>query len=78
MTNITPKQKECLEVIAEFMSQNGYSPTLAQVGEVLSQSAVSVHRKVNQLAQRGFLVKRRRKRHYLRLTKKAQALLATY
>lgn len=75
VTGITPKQKECLECISHYISQNGHSPSLAEIGETLSQSAVAIHHKVNSLAERGYLTKTRGKRT-LALTRKSKQLLA--
>ncbi|WP_371932715.1 LexA family protein [Roseibium sp. MMSF_3544] len=76
LTGITPKQKECLECISDFIEQNGHSPSLAEIGSSLSQSAVAIHHKVNSLAERGYLVKNGGARS-LALTRKSKLLLAS-
>jgi len=55
---ITKRQKEILDYIKEFISENGYSPTLEEIKGMLKLSAVStVHQHINALIDKGYIKK---------------------
>lgn len=60
---LTPRQKECLDFITEYMRQsNGVSPALTEIGDALGGlSKGPVHRLLTQLEVRGRI--RRLKSH---------------
>lgn len=54
--NLTYKQSEVLECISDFIKENGYSPTIRELGELLglsSTSTVFVHLK--NLVNKGYI-----------------------
>lgn len=59
MTNPTKKQRELLDYISKFISENGYAPSYREIKSALSYSAVStVAAHVKNLVALGYLRKR--------------------
>lgn len=53
---LTRRQRQVLDVIREFIADNGYSPSLEEIGERLGLSSVAtVHKHVSHLVQKGFV-----------------------
>ncbi len=53
---LTRRQRQVLDVIKEFIEQNGYSPSLEEIGQQLQLSSVAtVHKHVSHLVQKGFV-----------------------
>lgn len=54
MNGLTPRQFECLAFLKSYISQHGYSPSFAEIGEGLGLASKSnVHRLVHGLIDRG-------------------------
>ncbi len=53
---LTRRQREVLDVIRDFISRNGYSPSLEEIGTSLGLSSVAtVHKHVSHLVEKGFV-----------------------
>lgn len=52
---LTKKQYEILNYIYEFQQDNGYSPTLAEIGEALSITRMTAHEHVGKLERKGVI-----------------------
>lgn len=52
---ITPKQKHVLDFIIEYTAQNGYAPSLEEIGHKLSLAISTVHQHVTALKTKGYL-----------------------
>ena len=53
---LTRRQRQVLDVIREFIEQNGYSPSLEEIGGRLELSSVAtVHKHVSHLVAKGFV-----------------------
>ncbi|MDH3627101.1 MAG: transcriptional repressor LexA [Acidobacteriota bacterium] len=53
---LTRRQREVLDVIHQFISEQGYSPSLQEIGEQLGLSSVAtVHKHVSHLVQKGLV-----------------------
>jgi len=53
---LTRRQREVLDVIGEFISKRGYSPSLEEIGKVLGLSSVAtVHKHVSHLVDKGLV-----------------------
>jgi repressor LexA len=53
---MTPRQAEILAYIAEYTAENGYAPTLQEIGRRFSLSSVAtVHKHVSRLIEKGYL-----------------------
>ncbi len=69
----TRKQKALLDFIAEFIAENGYSPSYREIQDGMgygSIATVAIH--VNNLIKRGHLIKRSRYARSLELTASSQ------
>ena len=52
---LTRRQREVVEVIRDFISRNGYSPSLEEIGKALGLSSVAtVHKHVTHLVAKGY------------------------
>ncbi len=52
---LTRRQREVVEVIRDFISRNGYSPSLEEIGKALGLSSVAtVHKHVTHLVSKGY------------------------
>ena len=55
---LTRRQREIFEFIRDFVSRNGYSPSLEEIGSHFGLSSVAtVHKHVQHLVEKGFLQK---------------------
>ena len=54
---ITPKQKQVLDFIKSFVKENGFSPSLHEIGRHIRKSISTVQHFVEELENRGFLQK---------------------
>ena len=55
---LTRRQREIFEFIRDFVSRNGYSPSLEEIGSHFGLSSVAtVHKHVSHLVEKGFLQK---------------------
>ncbi|HKQ63276.1 MAG TPA: transcriptional repressor LexA [Candidatus Polarisedimenticolaceae bacterium] len=53
---LTRRQRQVLDVISQFIEQNGYSPSLEEIGARLGLSSVAtVHKHVTHLVEKGFV-----------------------
>ena len=53
---LTRRQREVLDVIRDFISRNGYSPSLEEIGGSLGLSSVAtVHKHVSHLVEKGLV-----------------------
>lgn len=56
MTTLTKRQKQMVDYLESYISQNGYAPTLAEVGEYFGLSSLAtVHKHLRNLEQKGFI-----------------------
>lgn len=56
-TTITPKQKQVLDYIKNFVKENGYSPSLHEIARNFRKSVSTAQHFVEELETRGFLQK---------------------
>lgn len=49
------KQKILLDAIEWFINENGYSPTVSELAEMLEQTRHTVHEKLIQLEMKGYI-----------------------
>lgn len=55
---LTRRQREIYDFISDFVAENGYSPSLEEIGEAFGLSSVAtVHKHVHHLVEKGFLKK---------------------
>ena len=57
--NLTPKQFEIAKFIQDYRRERGYSPTLAEIGENLDISAVTVFEHIEALEKKGAITRQR-------------------
>jgi len=57
--NLTPKQFEIVKFIQDYRTERGYSPTLAEIGENLGISAVTVFEHIEALEKKGAITRQR-------------------
>lgn len=68
MTKLTDKDYEILDFIYEQLSQNGYPPTVREIGAAVKlNSPATVHARLNKLESAGFLEKSSSKNRTMRL-----------
>ena len=69
MTSLTPKQKQVLEYLTEFIAEHGYSPTLEQISKRFRLRSLStIHKHLTILREKGFITQEKGKRHGISLT----------
>ncbi len=61
--NLTPRQKQILELVRRFRDEHGYAPTLQEMAEELEVSTVTVFEHIQALARKGAI---RREKHKTR------------
>lgn len=55
-TNLTKRQREILDFITSFVSDNGYAPSLREIGENFGLSSpATIHVHIENLKEKGFL-----------------------
>ena len=65
MDNLTPKQKQVLDYLTEFIGEHGYSPTLEQIGKRFRLRALSnIHKHVTNLHKKGWITREKRTRGF--------------
>lgn len=74
-TNITPRQLQVLRQIAEYISRNGYSPTIARIAKELGIARSTVFEHIGELRKKALLRNQPGRAHSLSLTEKAGELL---
>ncbi|HUY26956.1 MAG TPA: transcriptional repressor LexA [Candidatus Binataceae bacterium] len=56
MATLTKRQKQMVDYLEHYISQNGYAPTLAEVGEYFGLSSLAtVHKHLRNLEGKGFI-----------------------
>lgn len=55
MNKLTIKQKQLLEVIIWFIDENGYSPTLAELADILKCNTRQIFEKIGILEDKGYI-----------------------
>jgi len=74
-TQVTPRQLQVLRIVAEFQQSQCYSPTIAEVAEVLGVSRTTAFEHIGALREKGLLAASRHKVRSLSLTVPANRLL---
>ena len=74
-TQVTPRQLQVLRTVAELQQSRCYSPTIAEVAEVLSVSRTTAFEHIGVLREKGLLAKSTHKLRSLKLTQRANRLL---
>lgn len=74
-TQVTPRQLQVLRIVAEFQQSQCYSPTIAEVADVLSISRTTAFEHIGALREKGLLARSKGKVRSLRLTAQANRLL---
>jgi len=74
-TQVTPRQLQVLRIVAELQQSRCYSPTIAEVAEVLGVSRTTAFEHIGALREKGLLAASRGKVRSLRLTAPANRLL---
>ncbi|MBN1846363.1 MAG: repressor LexA [Sedimentisphaerales bacterium] len=64
---LTPRQHQILRFLADYRSNNGYSPTLQEMAQALRLSRVTVFEHVEALVRKGLLIRRPNKARSLTL-----------
>lgn len=76
MNNITQRQKEILEFVAEYIKENGMSPSFNEIKDKFGLSALStVHEHITELVDKGYLRRDERKERGLYLPAKRQQFI---
>jgi repressor LexA len=56
MATLTKRQKQLIDYLNNYISEHGYAPTLAEVGEYFGLSSLAtVHKHLHNLEQKGFI-----------------------
>lgn len=68
MEALTDRQNEILDTIKKFIADNGYPPTVREVGKILNLSSpATTHFHINRLESKGYLKKSKSKNRSLEL-----------
>lgn len=59
---ITPKQRETLRAVRDFLAQRGHPPTIGELAEMLEVTGPTAYASVNQLVRKGYLKREPNKR----------------
>jgi len=59
---ITPKQRETLRTVRDFLAQRGHPPTIGELAEMLEVTGPTAYASVNQLVRKGYLKREPNKR----------------
>jgi len=74
---LTKRQKEILDFITRFVDEQGYSPSLVEIGGNFGLSSVAtVHKHVENLQEKGFVTRKWNANRSLNLTEKALSVRA--
>ena len=69
MTSLTPKQKQVLDYLTEFIGEHGYSPTLEQIRKRFRLRSLStIHKHLTTLRDKCFITRKENTRHGVSLT----------
>jgi repressor LexA len=68
----TPKQLRILKAVRDYRVQNGYSPTMQEIADVLEISKVTVFEHVEALEKKGLLLRNRHKARSLEVSPKVK------
>jgi repressor LexA len=74
-TQVTPRQLQVLGIVAQLQQSRCYSPTIAEVAEVLGVSRTTAFEHIGALGEKGLLTKSSHKLRSLKLTPRANRLL---
>src|ERR1700730_7042455 len=56
MATLTKRQKQLIDYLNDYISEHGYAPTLAEVGQYFGLSSLAtVHKHLHSLEQKGFI-----------------------
>jgi repressor LexA len=56
MATLTKRQKQMVDYLQDYIEQNGYAPTLAEIGEYFGLSSLAtVHKHLHNLESKGFI-----------------------
>src|ERR1700683_186983 len=56
MATLTKRQKQLIDYLNDYISEHGYAPTLAEVGQYFGLSSLAtVHKHLHNLEQKGFI-----------------------
>ncbi|GAB4334759.1 MAG: transcriptional repressor LexA [Candidatus Abyssubacteria bacterium] len=56
MASLTKRQKQVLDFLRSYLAENGYAPSLAEIGSALGVSSVAtVHKHLARLVEKGFV-----------------------
>src|SRR5579864_4319189 len=56
MATLTKRQKQLIDYLNNYISEHGYAPTLAEVGQYFGLSSLAtVHKHLHNLEQKGFI-----------------------
>lgn len=72
---LTPKQKEILNYIKDFIKKNGYSPSLEEIAKHFKRSVVTIHEHIESLKTKGFLNKLDNQARAIEIIKKNNNLI---
>lgn len=73
---LTRKQRQVLELISDFISERGYSPSLEEIAQGLNLSSLAtVHKHLKNLESKGLVQRRWNHGRSLELTKEAMELV---
>lgn len=73
--NLTGIQKRIIGVVALYIIEEGYSPSVREIGEALGIKSSSVQEQIEKLVGMGYLMRDRRKARTLRLTVKGEGVI---
>ena len=75
---LTPRQRQLLNMIAYFQKTRCYSPTFAEMASELDISRSTVYEHITELRKKGLLSGRLNKSRSLKISSKAQELLSSF
>lgn len=71
---LTPKQKEVLDYIADFLEKKEYPPSLEEIARYFKKSIPTIHQYIETLKDKGFLKKTERVVRGLELNRKEEEI----
>ena len=72
---LTTRQRHTLQIIDDFITQWGYSPTMQQLADELGIKPASVHDQINQLVEKGYLLREPGKQRGLSVLRHADEVI---
>lgn len=75
--NLTPKQFEIVKFILNYRKEQGYSPTLVEIGERLGVSAVTVFEHIGALEKKGAVTRQRGRARGITISRALKAEVPT-